>query len=142
MAHSACGVGWARHDRRLAPSRPVMPEDERPPEACSFEEAMESLDSIVASLEGDQLSLEQMVTSYERGMRLLHVCRGRIENARLRVESIGLDLENQKAVLTDFSAAEATEAPRPAVSAPKKAAKSLKPEIDSGAAGSDEIRLF
>ncbi len=131
-----------------------MTEDERPPEACSFEEAMESLDSIVTSLEGDQLSLEQMVTSYERGMRLLHVCRGRIENARLRVESIGLDLENQsKAVLTEFAAGETTEAPPPSGAsatagniqpntAPKKAVRSPKTDsTDSGNTGG-EIRLF
>ena len=50
-----------------------MPEAIPQPDDLSFEDAMESLDAIVASLEGERLPLEEMVASYERGMKLLRV---------------------------------------------------------------------
>lgn len=54
----------------------------------SFEEAMARLDGIVQEMEEERLPLEQMVRTYEEGVRLLAQCRARIENARQRVERI------------------------------------------------------
>ena len=65
-----------------------MPDDKRKPEDLSFEEAMEALDTIVSSLETERLPLEEMVTSYERGVNLLRTCRDRITTAQQRVELI------------------------------------------------------
>lgn len=109
---------------------------------------MESLDSIVASLEGDQFSLEQMVSSYERGMRLLRVCRARIDRARQRVESITMTMEGQeeKAALSEFAAMEAVTATTSSEGAagsdpsPKRAPKK-KPATDDSTEEED-IRLF
>jgi exodeoxyribonuclease VII small subunit len=118
-----------------------MTEDERLPEELSFEEAMESLDSIVASLEGDQFSLEQMVSSYERGMKLLRVCRTRIDRARQRVESITVDLEGKEsATLTDFAPMETADAPGTAESISKRAPR--KKTTPDESAPEDDIRLF
>ncbi len=133
-----------------------MSQDERSPEELSFEDAMESLDSIVASLEGERLPLEEMVGSYERGMKLLRTCRNRIETARQRVEIITAEFEGRgQASLTEFVAQEtvtAQEVPAPAPSTPmlsseeapkrqprKKPASESTPDTgdDSG-----EIRLF
>lgn len=73
---------------------------------------MDSLESIVTSLETDRLPLEEMVASYERGMRLLRTCRGRIETARQRVELISADLnEKGKVTLTDFAPQDSPETP-------------------------------
>jgi exodeoxyribonuclease VII small subunit len=84
-----------------------MSDEERQPDELSFEDAMESLESIVSSLEGERLPLEEMLQSYERGVKLLRVCRSRIETARQRVEIITADLEGRgKATLSDFSALE------------------------------------
>lgn len=125
-----------------------MPQDERSPEDLSFEDAMESLDSIVASLEGERLPLEEMVSSYERGMKLLRVCRNRIETARQRVEVITADFEGRgQATLTEFTAQESPAADTP--SAPIEEAPKRQPRKKPAAeaipdTGDDsaEIRLF
>jgi len=123
-----------------------MPDHDDQPEALSFEDAMESLDAIVASLEGERLPLEQMVASYERGMKLLRVCRSRIEIARQRVELITADFEGRgKASLSEFSAPEAAETASVAGEAPKRTRKKSAPaELPTPDAGEDagDIRLF
>ena len=89
-----------------------MAHDASPPEDLSFEEAMDSLESIVTSLETERLPLEEMVAAYERGVRLLRTCRGRIESARQRVELITSDLNDKgKAALSDFAPPDTPDAP-------------------------------
>jgi len=124
-------------------ARPIaMTEDERTPDELSFEEAMESLDTIVNSLEGERLPLEEMVTGYERGMKLLRVCRARIETARKRVEMITADLEGKgKATLSDFAPMESSE-PAATDESPKPKAPKKKPAPAEEAADDGEIRLF
>ena len=104
----------------------------------SFEDAMQRLDEIVAGMEDGQLSLEEMISSYEDGVRLLKLCRQRIDGARRRVDLISADLEGGKASLTPFDdeadndeSAEDTEKPR-------SAARRRKPAETEGG----EIRLF
>lgn len=127
-----------------------MPDDERQPEEYSFEEAMESLESLVSSLEGERLPLEEMVQGYERGVKLLRVCRTRIESARQRVELITADLEGRgKPALSDFNAADAPEGAAGANSedavkrSPRK--KSAAPATETPPATpttGEDIRLF
>jgi len=129
---------------------PAMPETERKPEELSFEDAMESLEAIVESLEAERLPLERMVESYERGVGLLRVCRQRIDTARQRVELITADLEGKSATLSDFPAAETVEAPTAALSpvtppsateeSPRRAPR-RKPE-PAADKSDEEIRLF
>jgi exodeoxyribonuclease VII small subunit len=123
-----------------------MLDDTRQPENLSFEEAIESLDSIVASLEGERLPLEEMVGSYERGMKLLRVCRNRIETARQRVELITADLEGKgQASLGDFAALDSPETAPASEESPKRPArkKTATPEPSPSAGeGGGEIRLF
>lgn len=119
-----------------------MTEDERLPEDLSFEDAMESLESIVSSLEGERLPLEEMVQGYERGVKLLRVCRSRIDSARQRVELITADLEGKgKATLSDFEAMETPESTTseetPKRTARKKPEKPVQEEATEG-----DIRLF
>lgn len=127
-----------------------MSEQERQPDELSFEDAMESLESIVSSLEGERLPLEEMLQSYERGVKLLRVCRSRIETARQRVEIITADLEGRgKATLSDFGSLESPEASSstalaeesPAKRSSRKKPAATEPPADSGSAGED-IRLF
>jgi exodeoxyribonuclease VII small subunit len=123
-----------------------MAQDATPPEDLSFEEAMDSLESIVTSLETDRLPLEEMVASYERGMRLLRTCRGRIESARQRVELITADLnEKGKATLGEFSPQETAETPA-AQDAPKRTRrKPVAPPVttpDESEEDEGEVRLF
>ncbi|WP_075089703.1 exodeoxyribonuclease VII small subunit [Verrucomicrobium spinosum] len=102
-----------------------MTEEERLPEDLSFEEAMESLEAIVSSLESERMPLEEMVQSYERGARLLSQCRSRIESARQRVEMITADLDGRGRVsLSDFAAMEETATPQLLATQPQKRAPS------------------
>lgn len=124
-----------------------MPDHEPQPEDLSFEEAMESLDAIVGSLEGERLPLEEMVAGYERGMKLLRVCRNRIETARQRVELITADFEGRgKAALSEFTALEApaeaaSTAEEPPKRLPRRKPAAPEPATDT-AADAGDIRLF
>lgn len=119
-----------------------MPENARPPEDPSFEEAMDALESIVASLETERLPLEEMVTAYERGVRLLRTCRDRIEKARQRVELITADLEGAgKAGLTEFTPPDSADAPagEPAKKAKRRPAA---PQTPADEGGTGDVRLL
>lgn len=108
----------------------------------SFEQAMERLEEIVAAMEGESMALDEMVGNYEEGMRLLKICRQRIENARHRVEMITADAEG-KASLAPFdpSASDVTESQEEKVRPPARrrttSAKAVTEEETT-----DDIRLF
>ena len=55
----------------------------------SFEEALSQLDSIVESLEGDDVPLTDLINQYDRGMKLLDACQTKLEEAKQRVSVIG-----------------------------------------------------
>lgn len=57
--------------------------DERP-----FEEQLDELDAIVATLEDGKLPLDEALTLYERGMRLAQSCQRRLDDAELRVSRL------------------------------------------------------
>jgi exodeoxyribonuclease VII small subunit len=50
-----------------------------------FEEAMKRLESIVESLEKGDLSLEESLKVFEEGMKLLHFCSRKLEEAEQKV---------------------------------------------------------
>lgn len=54
----------------------------------SFEDAMRELEVIVRKLEEGKTSLEEAITSYERGAALKAHCEKKLKDARLRVEQI------------------------------------------------------
>lgn len=56
--------------------------------AMSFEEALKELESVVQSLEGGQVPLEQSIALYERGEALRAHCEGKLRDAELKVEKI------------------------------------------------------
>jgi exodeoxyribonuclease VII small subunit len=60
----------------------------------SFEEALKELENLVRQLEEGQISLEQAVSAYERGMKLKNHCEEKLRQARMRVEQITLTPEN------------------------------------------------
>lgn len=53
-----------------------------------FEATLSDLESIVARMESADLPLEEMISGYEEGIRLLRICEERIASARQRVEKI------------------------------------------------------
>jgi len=58
--------------------------------AMSFEDALEELEGIVATLEEGSARLEDAIKSYERGTQLKKHCESKLKAARERVEKITL----------------------------------------------------
>lgn len=56
----------------------------------SFEEALEGLESIVESMENEQLPLEDLVAYYEKGSKLMAHCESVLGSAKERIELITL----------------------------------------------------
>lgn len=108
------------------------------PEELSFEDAMQRLDEIVAGMEDSQPTLEEMISHYEEGVRLLKLCRQRIDGARRRVELISGDLEGGKAMLSSFEAAAMDE---DSVESAEKARSQTRRRKSADTEGA-EIRLF
>lgn len=134
----ACG-GWMCPDNARPSVHSISPMSPTPSTDPSFEQAMERLEEIVAQMEGDRMPLDEMVASYEEGMRLLKVCRKRIETARRRIEVITSDAEG-KVVTEPFDPANSESPPpeeKPRLSSTPRRKKTVETEEDP-----DDIRLF
>lgn len=113
----------------------------------SFEEAMARLDGIVQEMEEERLPLEQMVRTYEEGVRLLAQCRARIENARQRVERINNMLDGSGDVSLahfDVPAEGETETAGSAMAGPasRPGGRRTKETKEAANEPDDDIRLF
>jgi len=53
-----------------------------------FEEALQRLEAIVAEMESETLPLEQLLTRYEEGVKLIEVCQTRLAAAELRIQQL------------------------------------------------------
>lgn len=62
----------------------------------SFEDALARLEEIIGRIEGEQLPLDDMVDCYEEGMKLLFSCRERIQQAKLRVETLEASFDSDR----------------------------------------------
>lgn len=56
-----------------------------------FEQALDRLNSIVESMESDDLPLEKLLANYEEGMRMYQQCQDRLAAAELKVQQIEKD---------------------------------------------------
>lgn len=54
----------------------------------SFEQAYESLESLVREMESDEMPLTTLIGAYERGIQLHALCQKRLEEAQGRIEMI------------------------------------------------------
>lgn len=57
-------------------------------EALSFEQAFTELEELVRQLEAGDLSLDQTLALYERGMALAAYCNAKLDNAELRIRQL------------------------------------------------------
>ena len=57
----------------------------------SFEEAIKQLNSIVAKIEQGEISLQDSLGQYERGMALIKHCREVLSSAEKRIEKISTE---------------------------------------------------
>jgi hypothetical protein len=84
------------------------------------------------------MPLDEMVTSYEEGMKLLQRCRQRIENARQRIESISLKADG-RAELAPFEPGKDEPAAEDKSKTAARRRPAARPETEDVG---DEIRLF
>ncbi len=73
---------------------PVTQSDAREPK--DFESALKELDALVFDMENGNLSLEESLAAYKRGMQLSTFCQKKLEDAELQIKV----LEN--GVLKDY----------------------------------------
>ena len=52
----------------------------------NYESSLQELESLLASLEGGQLSLEQSIEAYRRGALLLGYCQAQLADAEQRIK--------------------------------------------------------
>ena len=55
-------------------------------EKMTFEQALENLEKIVAQIESGQIGLEESITRYEEGIRLIQQCRAILDAAEKRIQ--------------------------------------------------------
>lgn len=58
-------------------------------EEMNFEEAIHELEEIAEKLEKGQISLEESILAYERGVELKKICTDRLKEAESRIEILG-----------------------------------------------------
>tara|TARA_S200000501_G_scaffold356988_1_gene380206 strand:+ start:171 stop:419 length:249 start_codon:yes stop_codon:yes gene_type:complete len=68
----------------------------------SFESAMEQLETLVSRMESGELSLEESLKAFEKGVQLTRFCQDQLQKAELKVqelnskgEFIHIDQENE-----------------------------------------------
>ena len=78
--------------------------DQGPTADLPFEEALKKLESIVDSMESDDLPLESLLTKYEEGTRLAQLCQTRLADAEVKIQQLEKNSSGQFS-LRDLSAA-------------------------------------
>lgn len=84
----------------MARAKPSTDSDS--PTSPSFEDALHGLESIVEAMEHENLALEDLVSYYEKGSKLLNRCETILQNARGRIELITLQHQNEAASEADL----------------------------------------
>lgn len=67
--------------------------EEKPIEELTFREGMAELERIVGVLESNSLELEQSLTEYERGVKLVGMLKKRVDGAQQRIDVLMGELE-------------------------------------------------
>ena len=62
----------------------------------SFEEAIKELTGIVGKIEQGEISLQDSLSQYERGMALIKQCRTILQQAEKRIEKISQEKEAEE----------------------------------------------
>ena len=60
-------------------------------ETLTFEDAIERLETIIASMESGLVPLADLTTQFEEGSRLLKLCRNQLEVAESKIEKLNTE---------------------------------------------------
>jgi exodeoxyribonuclease VII small subunit len=72
------------------PSTQKIAGEDKPAKAGNlpFEEALKKLESIVETMESEDLPLETLLTRYEEGTRLAKMCQEKLAEAELKIQKL------------------------------------------------------
>lgn len=71
-----------------------------PPGTLRFEEALRKLEGIIESMEEGEVPLDELLTKFEEGNKLLKICETRLRDAEMKIEQ--LKREKEGASFSDF----------------------------------------
>lgn len=63
----------------------TAPASDKTPPAVDFEHSLDELEQLVGRMEGGELSLDESLASFERGIGLFRHCQQSLQQAELRV---------------------------------------------------------
>ncbi len=72
----------ASTSKNAGPNEPAKAGD------LSFETALKKLETIVETMEGEDLPLESLLSKYEEGMRLTQVCQAKLAEAEVKIQQL------------------------------------------------------
>jgi exodeoxyribonuclease VII small subunit len=75
--------------------------DQRPTEPLSIEQAMERLEALVREMETGRMPLEELIRSYEEGVKLATLCQEKLDAAAKKIQTISKNTSGQNK-LEDF----------------------------------------
>ncbi len=76
----------------MTPAKTKNPPEQTPVDELPYEQALAELEGIVASLEANQLPLEESMALFERGQALSRHCVELLDKAELRIKQISGDM--------------------------------------------------
>lgn len=82
-----------------------QPLSDETPAIAQFEQSLDELEQLVAKMEGGELSLDESLRSFERGIALYRHCQTALEQAELRVKLLLDPADPDSAQPLDESAA-------------------------------------
>jgi len=68
-----------------------------PPQPVSFEQALMQLETLVRDIESGKVPLEESITKYEQGTKLLQQCRGILDRAEQQIRTLSQSENGQLA---------------------------------------------
>lgn len=81
----------APHPAERPPDAATTPDGEHP----SYEQAVEELEAIIDRIESGEISLEESMTAYERGIALVRRCRDALARAEQRIEELSSNTNDE-----------------------------------------------
>ena len=91
--------------------------NENVPQELSFEAALNELEVLVGKMENGRLSLDELITGFERGQKLAGLCRSKLDNLERKITLLAKD-DGNNGIWQNFETADGQEniSPRAAAS--------------------------
>lgn len=68
----------------------------KPSGEINFEQAILKLDEIVSNMENSNLKLDSLVGNYQQGIKLLSICRKKLDDAEFKIKEATTDILSDK----------------------------------------------